>query len=339
MKALVYYGPRDIRVSEVEDPKPKKGEVLIRVVACGICGSDVHGYLGITGRRIPPMIMGHEFTGIVEDTGEEVTNVSIGDRVTVYPTRFCGVCSFCKTGLTNLCINRSVLGVMNVNGAMAEYVAVPQDIVIKLSAHIDFIKGTLLEPLGVVYRAVKIAPNLLNNSILITGAGTIGLLLLQLVKLAGANPIIVTDINQSRLNIAKKLGADIVLNPEKKEDLRNVLSELNIDGIDTAFEAVGIESTVNQILTLVKNRGTCILIGNSQRDITINMQNIVTRELKIYGSYTYTLEEFKATMNIIDKINTGEMISKVVSLEEAPKVFDELTQKNTDLLKVIIRID
>lgn len=158
MRALVYYGARDIRVSEVEEPEPGKGDVLIRVIACGICGSDVHGYLGITGRRIPPMIMGHEFTGIVADTGEDVNDISKGDRVTVYPTRFCGSCSFCKTGLTNLCINRTVLGVMDVNGAMAEYVVVPKNTIIKLPNNIDPIQGTMLEPLGVVYRAVKKCP-------------------------------------------------------------------------------------------------------------------------------------------------------------------------------------
>jgi len=338
MRALVYYGARDIRVSEVEKLEPGKGDVLIRVIACGICGSDVHGYLGITGRRIPPMIMGHEFTGIVADTGEDVNDISKGDRVTVYPTRFCGSCSFCKTGLTNLCINRTVLGVMDVNGAMAEYVVVPQNTVIKLPNNINPIQGTMLEPLGVVYRAVKNAPNILNNSVLIAGAGTIGLLLLQLVKLAGANPVIVTDINESRLDIAKKLGADIVLDPER-EDIKDALSKLNIDGVDVAFEAVGAESSVNQVLNSVKNRGTSILIGNSQRDITVNMQNIVTRELKIFGSYTYTIEEFKATMDVINRIDTESIISKVISLEESPRVFEELAQKSSNLLKVVIRLD
>lgn len=338
MKALIYYGPRDMRISEVENPTLREEDVLIKVIACGICGSDVHGYLGITGRRIPPMIMGHEFTGIVVDIGEKVKNISIGDRVAVYPTMFCGSCDFCKTGLTNLCINRSVLGVMNVNGAMAEYIAVPSSIVVKLPDNIDFIQGTLLEPLGVVYRAVKSAPNLLNSSVFIAGAGTIGLLLLQLLRLAGAGPIIVADINEIRLNIAKKLGADITLNPERG-DIKDIISRLDISGVDVAFEAVGIESTANQVLNVVKNRGTCILIGNSQRDITINMQNIVTRELRIFGSYTYTLEEFRATMDVVNKIDIESIISKIISLEEAPRVFEELAKKNSDLIKVIIKLD
>lgn len=337
MKALVYYGPRDIRISEVENPTLKKEDVLIKVNACGICGSDVHGYLGITGRRIPPMIMGHEFTGTVIDIGEEVKDVSIGDRVAVYPTIFCGNCSFCKIGLTNLCIARTVLGVMSINGAMAEYIAVPSNIVVKLPDNIDFIQGTLLEPLGVVYRAVKNAPNLLNSSVFIAGAGTIGLLLLQLLKLVGASPIIITDVNEFRLNVARKLGADITLNPER-EDITDAISRMNISGVDVAFEAVGIQSTVNQVLEIVKNRGTCILIGNSQRDVTINMQNIVTRELRLFGSYTYTLEEFKATIDIVSKIDVNSIVSKIISLEDAPKIFEELAKKNSDLIKVVIRL-
>lgn len=337
MKALVYYGPQDMRVAEIEEPEIKEDEVLVKVKACGICGSDVHGYLGITGRRIPPMVMGHEFTGVVSSIGEGVDNISIGDRVVVYPARFCGKCEFCKTGLTNLCINRTIFGVMNVNGAMAEYVAVPKENILKLPENIDFIKGTFLEPLSVTYRAVKTAEDILNRNILIVGAGTIGLLILQIVKLGGARAVVITDINERRLGIAKELGADLVLNPNK-EDIREFIPRSIPSGIDLAFEAVGLETTVNQALSIIKNRGICVFVGNSMKNITIDMQNIVTRELRILGTYTYTLGEFKESISLLERINIDKMLSKVVSLDEGPKVFEELAQKDSALLKVVLSI-
>lgn len=337
MKALVYYGPKDIRISEIEEPKVNKNEVLVKVEACGICGSDVHGYLGITGRRIPPMVMGHEFTGTVQYLGEDVEDISIGDRVVVYPARFCSRCEFCKVGLTNLCINRTVFGVMNVNGAMAEYVAVPKENILKLPENIDFIKGTFLEPLSVAYRAVKTAGNVLNKNVLIVGAGTIGLLILQVVIFGGARSIIISDINDERLEIAKRLGADIVLNPER-EDIKTLISQNILDGIDIAFEAVGLEVTVNQALNNLKNRGTCVFVGNAMKNITVDMQNIVTRELRIFGTYTFTIEEFKESVSLLERINIKEMLSKVVPLEEGPKAFEELAKKDSNLLKVVLRV-
>ncbi|MBC7319107.1 galactitol-1-phosphate 5-dehydrogenase [bacterium] len=337
MKALVYYGPKDIRVSNIEKPRIGRNEVLVKVEACGICGSDVHGYLGITGRRIPPMVMGHEFTGIVESLGEEVENISIGDRVVVYPARFCGRCEFCKVGLTNLCSNRTVFGVMNVNGAMAEYVAVPKENILKLPDSVDFIKGTFLEPLSVAYRAVKTAGNILNQNVLIVGAGTIGLLILQIVKLGGARNIIVSDINDRRLEIAKRLGGDIALNPDR-EDIKALISQAIPDGISVAFEAVGLEVTVNQALNILKNRGTCVFVGNSMKNIIIDMQNIVTRELRILGTYTFTIEEFKDSVSLLERINIEEMLSKVVPLEEGPEAFEELAKKDSGILKVVLRV-
>lgn len=336
MKALVYYGPKDIRVSDIEKPRIGKNEVLVKVEACGICGSDVHGYLGVTGRRIPPMVMGHEFTGIVESLGEDIEDISIGDRVVVYPARFCGRCEFCKIGLTNLCINRTVFGVMDVNGAMAEYVAVPRENILKLPDSIDFVKGTFLEPLSVAYRAVKTAGDILNQNVLIVGAGTIGLLILQIVKLGGARNIVISDINDRRLEIARRLGADITLNPGR-DDIK-LISQAIPDGIDVAFEAVGLEATVNQALSILKNRGTCVFVGNSMKNITIDMQNIVTRELRILGTYTFTVEEFKDSVSLLEKINIEEMLSKVVPLEEGPGAFEELAKRDSGVLKIVLKV-
>jgi len=333
MKALVYYGPKDIRISQLEDPKLSEDEVLIKVKACGICGSDVHGYLGITGRRIPPMVMGHEFSGDIREKGKLVENLDVGDRVTVYPVRFCGKCRFCRKGLTNLCENKSFLGVMNINGAMAEYISVPSYMVCKLPESLSYIQGAMVEPLAVAYRAVKNSPNFLNKDVIIVGAGTIGLLVLSLVKLAGAKSITVIDINEYRLEVAKILGANLTVNPKGK-DIESKLSRT----MDVAFEAVGSTITVNYAMNSLKNGGVSIWIGNSAKNIDVDMQNIVTRELKIIGTYIYTYEEFRETMSILSTIKSrlDQIISGITSLDKAPEVFDKLTQRDNKLVKVMI---
>ncbi|MBU4450574.1 MAG: alcohol dehydrogenase catalytic domain-containing protein, partial [Actinobacteria bacterium] len=167
MEALVYESPKNIKIKQVNDPIMHKGELLIKVKATGICGSDVHGYLGITGRRIPPMIMGHEFSGDISKTGEGVTEFSVGDRVTVQPLVFCGDCDYCKQGLTNLCISKKFYGAMDTNGSMAEYICVPQKLIYRLPDSVSYLEGAMIEPLAVAYRAVNQVPNIEEKNVFI----------------------------------------------------------------------------------------------------------------------------------------------------------------------------
>ena len=338
MKALVYYGPRDIRLAEAADEMPSAGEVRIRVMATGICGSDVHGYLGITGRRIPPMIMGHEFSGIVCETGAGVVNVRQGDRVTVQPAIFCGGCEFCKKGLTNLCANKSFLGVMSVNGSMAEYLRVPAHVIYKLPEGVDFIQGAMIEPLAVAYRAVKKIPGLEEKDVLIVGAGTIGLLVLQLVKLRGAKRVFVSDLEDFRLEVAKSLGADFVINAASGNVRDIIADETDNKGVDAALEAVGASPTVKQAVTSLKTGGTCVWIGNSAKMIDINMQEVVTRELNIHGTYIYTHKEFGETVELISKggIDIKPVISRYVTLDGGPETFEALASMKENLIKAVI---
>jgi L-iditol 2-dehydrogenase len=338
MKALVYHGPEDLRWEEIEDVRPGKDEVLIKVKACGICGSDVHGYLGITGRRIPPMAMGHEFAGSIEEVGEEVTTVKVGDRVAPYPVLYCGECEFCKQGKPHICLNKKAYGVLECNGAMAEYICMPAKLMFKLSDNVSYNVGSMMEPMAVAYRGVNNAGDLSGKKILIVGAGTIGMLVLAIVKMRNPAKVFVSDLSDSRLSVAKEMGADFVINPSK-DNLEDIIKiETNGMGVDVALEAVGATPTVQQAMASLKLGGTAVWIGNSAKMVNINMQEVVTRELKVFGTFLYTLEEFGEVVDILNsgKLNVEPMISLVEPMEKGVELFKRLAKDPGPLIKVIL---
>ena len=338
MKALVYHGPENLQWEEIADVSPKQGEVLIKVKAVGICGSDVHGYLGITGRRIPPMVMGHEFAGIVAAVGEGVTSVKTGERVAPYPVVFCGECEFCKQGNVHICLNKTALGVLECNGAMAEYISVPAKLVFKLSDDVSYAVGSMMEPMAVAYRGVNNAGDLCGKNVLIVGAGTIGLLALAIVKMRNPAKIFVSDLSDSRLAVASQMGADFVINPESSEPSAIVKEETAGMGVDIAFEAVGATPTVQQAMAALKIGGTAVWIGNSAKMIQVNMQEIVTRELRVVGTFLYTFKEFGEVVDLLNsgKINVEPMISLQTPMENGPALFARLAKDAGPLIKVVL---
>jgi len=338
MKALVYTGPKQLEIQELPKPQPKKDEVLLKIRACGICGSDVHGYLGVTGRRTPPMIMGHEFCGEVVELGSDTKTIKMGDRVAVYPVDYCGHCKMCKQGDVHLCLNKRAFGVLDVDGAFAEYITVPEKCCFSIAADISDAAASLMEPLAVAYRGVSHYGSLENKTVLLVGTGTIGLLALACVKMKKASKIIVSDLHDGRLEIAKKIGADVVINPGKENFNERIMAETNGEGVDVSIEAVGIEITVKQALDALKLSGEAIWIGNNSPVITINMQQVVTKELKIQGSFLYGLDEFKQVVALINekKVSVDALISAEISLDETPEYFEKLAHSPGNMVKVIM---
>lgn len=338
MKALVYHGPEDLRFEEIEDLHPGNAEVKIKVKAAGICGSDVHGYLGITGRRIPPMVMGHEFSGVIDEIGEGVTTFKIGDRVVPYPVIFCGNCEYCMQGKTHICINKKSLGVLDCNGAMAEYVCVPEKIIFKVADNVSYNAGSMMEPLAVAYRGVNTAGDISGKNILIVGAGTIGLLALSVVKMRNPAKVFISDLSDSRLSVAKGMGADFIINPAKDKIADVIKTETNGSGVDIAIEAVGATPTVQQAMASLKIGGTAVWIGNSAQTVTVNMQEIVTRELKVFGTFIYTFQEFKEVVDLLSssKLNIEPIISLTTPLENGVGIFKQLAKDPGALIKVIL---
>jgi len=338
MKALRYLGPGQLAVQEVPEPAISENEALVKVMACGICGSDVHGYLGLTGRRTAPMTMGHEFSGQVVELGSLVETFKKGDKVIVQPLNFCGKCVNCRRGNTNMCLNGKLFGVMAVDGAMAELLAVPEKLLFGLPDACSYEVGALTEPFAVAHGAVKKAGSLKNKTVLIVGAGTIGLCILQIVKLQSPKLIIVSDLSDSRLKVAQELGADKTINPAKENYLEAVTRFTGGTMVDVSIEAVGIAATVDQAIKSLKRMGVCIWVGNSARAIEVNMQEIVTKALKIAGTYIYTHREFG---EVIDIMGTGRLmaerlISRAVSLQEAPDAFRALHEQPDSFIKILV---
>ena len=342
MKALVYEGPNKLNYTDVPDVSPAKGEVKLKIRACGICGSDVAGYQGLTGRRLEPMIMGHEFCGEVVEIGEGVTeDVQVGKVYAVYPLYFCGECEMCKKGDVHLCLNKRAYGVLAENGAFAEYLCVPAKCCFEVKAGVPNAIGSLMEPLAVAYRGVGHAGSLTGKTVFMAGTGTIGLLALACVKMQNPAKVFVSDMDDNRLELAKKMGADIVINPSKDDYKQVVFDNTDGKGCDVAIEAVGIAPTVQQVMGSLRFGGTAVWIGNNRKMIEMNMQEVVTRELSIYGSFLYGYQEFKEVVGFLNegKLNVAPLISKEIKLEQAPEYFEKLKNHEDNLIKVVVVSD
>jgi len=339
MKALVFKGPKKFEVEEWPLPEVSPGDALIRVRACGICGSDIHGYLGVTGRRLEGYCMGHECCGDIAALGEGVHGWAVGDRVAVQPTIFCGECVYCQEGRTELCLHKRFLGVFDVNGAMAEYVSVPAKLLYRMPDTMSYADGALIEPLAVAKCAVdKLPGGVMGKSALVVGAGTIGLLIISVLKARGAKTVIAVDLSQNRLKFAKSSGADYVFDPSKADIVTEVRAVTDGLGADVSLEAVGADRPVKTAIDCLRLGGGCVWVGNSKKEIVVDMQSIVTREITVYGTYTYSHKAFGETMDEMADmgIKTEELVGKQIPIEEAPAVFEYLAAGNDDLVKAEI---
>lgn len=341
MKALVLTDYKTLTIQDIPVPSIQDNEVLVKVHACGICGSDVHGYDGSTGRRIPPIVMGHEASGVIVQTGKNVSGWKIGTRVTFDSTIYCMHCDYCRQGLYNLCDNRRVLGVSctdyHQNGAFAEFVAIPEHILYALPDSVSFEQAALVEPVGVAFHAVNLVRHTLNESVVVLGAGMIGLLAIQSLRLAGVGKIIAVDVNEARLKTALEMGADHVIlsddqTPQKVKEL------LGQRGTDLAVDAVGISNTVATALSCTRKGGSLLLIGNLDPMISFGLQEAVTRQILVQGSCASN-GEYGACLDMIARgaIHVDPFISKVAPLQEGPEWFEKLYNREGDLLKVILK--
>lgn len=336
MRALVYEGPWEMPLRQLPAPEAGPGEVLVAVRAAGICGSDVHGFTGSTGRRTPGIVMGHEFTGAVAALGPGVEGWRVGDRVVVQPLRTCGACALCRAGRPNVCLNRALIG-MSSHGAYAEAVRVPQEQLYRLPESLSWEQGALVEPIAVALHAVNRTPLSLMDSVVIVGAGPIGLLALLAARLKGAGTTIVTDRSRRRLELARRLGADLVIDVGEEEPGERVRAATGGMGAHVAIEAVGISATVQQALALARVGGHVTWIGNSAPEVTLNMQQVVTREITIGGVYGFG-EEFGQAIAALEsgRIDVAPLIEQVAPLEEGPRLFHDLASGASDAVKVVL---
>lgn len=341
MKALVLEEYRKLVYKDVPDPVINSNEVLVKVKACGICGSDVHGLDGSTGRRIPPMIMGHEASGVIVKTGTDVKSWKAGDRVTFDSTVYQLDDWFTLQGLYNLSDNREVLGVSpgsyRRDGAFAEFITIPQHILYKIPENVTFEQAAMVEAVAVALHGINLSGIKTGNSCIVVGAGMIGIFIIKLLRLSGASKIIAIDINENRLGNAGKAGADHVLLSGDEKIQEKIKSFTGNRGADLSFEAVGISDTVNIAIESVRKGGKVVLIGNITPSIDFPLQKVVTRELRILGSCAIR-GEYEAVLNLLEtgKISVDDQISKVAPLSEGALWFDKLYYKKEELNKVIL---
>ena len=341
MKALVLSQYRQLELQDLPQPTPAADEVLIQVRACGICGSDVHGYDGSTGRRIPPLVMGHEAAGVIAAVGSAVKDFAVGDRVTFDSTISCGQCHFCKRGQVNLCDARQVLGVSCGDyrraGAFAEFVTVPARVLYRLPDGLAFEKAAMIEAISVAVHAVHLTPVELNDTAVIVGAGMIGLLTLQAARLAGCRKIIAVDVDEGRLQTALSLGATHSI-LAKDQDVPALVREWTDGrGADVAFECVGTSVTVQAAIESTRKGGTVTLVGNIAPRIELPLQSVVTRQIRLQGSCA-SGGEIPACIELLAAglIQVEPMLSAFVPLEDGPRWFERLYSHEAGLMKVVL---
>ncbi len=342
MRALILKEYNKFEITEMPEPVVGLDDVLVRVKACGICGSDVHGMDGSTGRRIPPLVMGHEAAGVVSAVGDRVTRFRVGDRVTFDSTIYCGECYFCRKGQVNLCDNRQVLGVSvreyRRNGAFAEFVVVPERIVYALPDALSFEQAAMIEAVSVAVHAVGLTPVKLGDSGVVVGAGMIGLLAVQALRNAGCGLVAAVDVDSTRLESAKSLGADCVFD-SRSTDVSAAVAELTGGrGADVAIECVGSGEPVQTAINVLRKGGTATLVGNVSPEVPLPLQTVVTRQLRLQGSCA-SAGEYPACIDLMARkaIRVDPLISATAPLEDGQVWFERLHRREPGLMKVILK--
>lgn len=341
MKALLLTQYKEMEVTDFDEPEVGADDVLVQVEACGICGSDIHGYDGSTGRRIPPLVMGHEAAGIVISTGANVTDMPPGTRVTFDSMVSCGQCHFCREGYGNLCDNRRVLGVScgeyRRHGAFAERISVPRRIVYTLPESLPFEHGALVEAVSVAVHAANVTPVVLGDTAVVVGAGMIGLLAVQAIRAAGATQVIAVDLNDKRLGVAKELGADVILRADQCDVPAEVRKLTGGRGADIALEVVGATPTIKTAIESVRKGGSVTLVGNVAPTIELPLQSVVTREITLRGTCGCN-GEYPQCIDLMNRgiIRVDALITAKISLADGPKWFERLHAGDPEQMKVVV---
>ena len=341
MNALLMKQYRRLELVDMPSPQSGPGELLVRVHSCGICGSDVHGFDGSTGRRQPPLVMGHEAAGTVAGAGAGVAGFREGDRVTFDSTVYCGACFFCARGEVNLCDNRQVLGVScgdyRRHGAFAEYVVAPARIAYHLPDALRFEHAAMIEAVSVAVHAVGLTPVKLGDTAVVVGSGMIGLLVIQALRLAGCSRVIAIDLEETRLRLAAKLGAEVCLDASRSDVPSLVRDYTSGRGADVAMEVVGNTPAFETALASLRKGGILTLVGNLSPKVELPLQSVVTRQIRIQGSCASS-GEYPACIDLLARkaIRVDPLISAVAPLAEGAAWFQRLHTGEPNLMKVIL---
>jgi L-iditol 2-dehydrogenase len=339
MKILEFLGPWQMTLLEAPEPQPGPSELLIKSMAVGICGSDVHGFTGESGRRKPGMVMGHEVVGEIVALGPGVTSFAVGQRVVIFPTLGCRQCAVCKRGGEHICPNKKVLGVNAGRwGAMAGFFTANVCQAFPLSSQTDPNLGLFAEPLGVAIRAIKLMNPAPGSVIAVVGSGTIGLALALTLRHKGFNKVYVLDKIDEKLALARQFGA-IPINVDKQSPADFIAQRTGSSRVPCVFEAVGAAATVRAAYELCDFGGTVVLVGNLAKEFTLPLQGVVSNEITLRGSSGFDHQDFREAVALVEKIPGAlqNFVSGFCSLEETPAVMTQMAKSERQAIKIIIR--
>lgn len=323
MKSAVFYGKHNLRIKESPIPEVGENQVLIKVMACGVCGTDVHIYEGDKGSAdcTPPTILGHEFAGIIKKVGGSVKKFKSGDRVSVDPNRLCGKCYYCRNGIGHFCENMVGIGT-TVDGGFAQYCSVDQKQVYHLGDGTSFEEGAMAEPVSCCLHGIDLCDIKSGSKVAVIGGGMIGLIMIQLAKLEGASKVILLEPIKNKRDLGKKLGADLCLDPFT-QDIPTVLKKNDVGRIQTVIECVGMKSTIKQAISLAGKKSVVMMFGltKPEEEVSIKPFEIFLKEIEIKASYINPYTQNRA-LNLINekKLDVSSMVHETISLENLEKV-------------------
>src|SRR5579862_5940790 len=299
MKALVYTGPEMVEMRDVATPSIAPGEVLLKVHASGICGSDIHGFLGHSERRKPGLILGHEAVATVDKVHATVTGWKAGQRVVINPFQTCGACAACQNGKQNLCANWKVLGLDRVHGTYAEFISVPVSCLYPVSGAISEAEAIMTEPLANVVHFFRTTMSEVPDSLTIMGAGAIGILALSMAKLRGISRVCVVDKNEGRLEVARQLRADLVVSSASSDPVLAV-REKNTATTEFVIETAGIQKTRRQAVDLCRRGGRILFIGMAEMEASLPWIEMIRDEKAVFTTFCYTPRDFQTSLQLIE---------------------------------------
>jgi len=351
MKALRFHGKKDLRLEDIPVPPLEAGKVKVKPSWVGICGTDLHEYLGgpnlcpttphpITKETVP-ITFGHEFSGIVEEVGQGVVEYRKGDRVVIQPIIYDNTCGACKAGQINCCYKNGFIGLSGYGGGLADYIVLDEGYLYHLPDNVSLEVGALIEPLAVAWHAVNMSNFKKGDSVLILGGGPIGLAVLQTLKVKGADKVIVSEVAQRRKEFAKEFGADYILDPSKDNIVERCRELCEDQGVHIVFDAAGVQAGLDQAVDAVRARGVIVNIAVWEKPCTIDVNKLVFKERKYLGIATYVNGDFQEVMDAISegKMKPEKMITKRIKLNEVEEQgFNTLIHDKANQVKVLVEV-
>jgi len=338
MKAAILKAPEQIEIEETVTPKPGQDEILIRVRAVGICGSEIHAYDGLHPRRQPPVVLGHEFAGDIVAVGPQVKAYQLEDRVTVMPQNACGKCDPCRHGWTNMCDFKKLLGSTSWPGAFAEFVVASQDTAYRLEPSLNYIHGALVEPLAVGVHAVRQGKVKLGDRVAVLGAGPIGILSMLCAREAGATELIAADLYDFNLAAARRFGADCIVNSTTEALVSKVTAQYGQNAVDVAIIAAGAPALLDQAFEIVRKKGSIVLVAIFNHPVNIDIEKSRLKEQDIIASSTYLHQDYLSALGLL--LSKSKKIESIVThrvpFERIDDTIRMVKHRTEDVIKAII---